>query len=58
MFTNAQRQVERTGRYGTPREQYLQVGPCFFLPASLASFPQGLVLALADPLILNLHLAD
>lgn len=24
MFTNAQRQVERTGRGGTPREQYLQ----------------------------------
>jgi hypothetical protein len=56
MFTNAQRQVERTGRYGTAREQYLQVGPRFFLPASLASFPQGLVLA--GPLILNLHLAD
>lgn len=25
MFTNAQRQVERTGRSGTPRNQYLQV---------------------------------
>jgi len=24
MFTNAQRQVERTGRGGTPRDQYLQ----------------------------------
>uniref|UniRef100_A0A0D9XSV6 Armadillo repeat-containing domain-containing protein n=1 Tax=Leersia perrieri TaxID=77586 RepID=A0A0D9XSV6_9ORYZ len=24
MFTNAQRQVERTGRYGTPRDQHLQ----------------------------------
>ncbi|CAD6212159.1 unnamed protein product [Miscanthus lutarioriparius] len=24
MFTNAQRQVERTGRSGTPRDQYLQ----------------------------------
>ncbi|KAK9084298.1 hypothetical protein Scep_030769 [Stephania cephalantha] len=24
MFTNDQRQVERTGRYGTPRVQYLQ----------------------------------
>jgi hypothetical protein len=27
MFTNAQRQVERTGRSGTPRDQYLQVSP-------------------------------
>lgn len=26
MFTNAQRQVERTGRHGTPRDQHLQVG--------------------------------
>lgn len=25
MFTNSQRQVERTGKYGTPRVQYLQV---------------------------------
>jgi len=24
MFTNAQRQVERTGRSGTPRDKYLQ----------------------------------
>ncbi|XP_052136077.1 uncharacterized protein LOC127754551 [Oryza glaberrima] len=24
MFTNAQRQVERTGRHGTPRDQHLQ----------------------------------
>lgn len=25
MFTNNQRQEERTGKYGTPRVQYLQV---------------------------------
>ncbi|KAG2550341.1 hypothetical protein PVAP13_9KG099300 [Panicum virgatum] len=37
MFTNAQRQVERTGRSGTPRDKYLQVGP---IPPFLLLLPR------------------
>jgi hypothetical protein len=35
MFTNNQRQQERTGRYGTPRLQYLQVLSSSFWPCVL-----------------------
>ncbi|CAL5332949.1 unnamed protein product [Camellia sinensis] len=48
MFTNSQRQEERTGKYGTPRLQYLQELVSQFQNATSEESKEGIVANLAN----------